>query len=435
MTIQTDATTRQQEPISKQQIADENHAAEVAQGFTSDQPGASDNLDTDTRSPEQKAKDVAETVRGQQQAQANDREDLMADIAAKRRAHMAGQAEDEPEDDGFDESVDILDKNQENQSQEQETETAQDAQVQQEAAPPAETGPRFFTDANGQQLCELMVNGVKKVVPAERVLAAAQKLEAGDERLRQAAEERTRLEQDKLRFQQERLAAQQVSQPSVDPDAAAKQKALLRERVEKLLNEGDDNSIDGLVEALYEGRQAAIPQVNPHQIAQEAVLITNRNAWDNQLILDSQTFESDPEFADINGNEILGQKAKEYAMQLAGSVDANGLKPRDKNIRPLELMRQAAEMARNEARQLAAALGVTIPQPQTHTQQTSRAAATEARKQQLGNTVTGGAAPRPAVEGERKPNPDGGRNPSSMDSKAAAFAGLNAIRTQPALKR
>lgn len=430
MTIQQDATTRQQEPISKQQIADENHAAELAQGFTSDQPGASDNLDTDTRSPEQKAKDVAETVRGQQQAAANDREDLMSDIAAKRRAHMAGQVEDAADDDGYDESVDILDENQENQSQEQETETAQDAQGQQEAAPPADTGPRFFTDVNGQQLCELMVNGVKKVVPAERVLAAAQKLEAGDERLRQAAEERTRLEQDKLRFAQERQAAQQVSQPSVDPDAAAKQRALLRERVEKLLNEGDDDSIDGLVEVLLEGRQQAIPQVNPHQIAQEAVIISNRNAWDNQLILDSQTFESDPEFADINGNELLGQKAAEYAKQLTRERNA-----RDLNIRPLDIMRQASDMARNEARQLAAALGVTIPQVQNQTQQTSRAAATEARKQQLGNTVTGGAAPRPAVEGERKAVPDGGRNPTSMDSKAAAFAGLNAIRTQPALKR
>nr|UVX62912.1 MAG: hypothetical protein [Bacteriophage sp.] len=430
MTIQQDATTRQQEPISKQQIADENHAAEVAQGFTVDQPGASDNLNTDTRSPEQKAKDVADQVREQQQAQANDREDLMSDIAAKRRAHMAGQAEDMPEDDGFDESVDILNENQENQSQENETQVAPEAQAAQDVQPPADTGPRFFTDANGQQQCELLVNGVKRVVPAERVLAAAQKLEAGDERLRQAAEERTRLEQDRLRWIQEQRAAQQVSQPSVDPDAAAKQKALLRERVEKLLNEGDESSIDGLVEVLYEGRQAAIPQINPHQIAQEAVIIANRNAWDNQLISDSQTFETDPEFADINGNDILGQKAAEYAKQLTRERNA-----RDLNIRPLDIMRQAANMARDEARQLAAALGVTIPQASSQTQQTSREAATEARKQQLGNTVTGGAAPRPTVEGERKAAPDGGRNPSSMDSKAAAFAGLNAVRTQPALKR
>ncbi len=431
MTIQnTDATTRQQ---TQQQIADENHAANSASGFVPPVPPAPEA--EDTRTPEQKAKDVAETVRGQQQAAANDREELMASIAARRRQHMA---EEHPEDDndGWEnENVDILDENQENQTQEQETQGAQEAQVQPEAAPPADTGPRFFTDANGQQQCELLINGVKKVVPAERVLAAAQKLEAGDERLRQAAEERTRLEQEKLRFAQERQAAQQVSQPSVDPDAAAKQKALLRERVERLLNEGDDSSIDGLVEALYEGRQPAIPPVNPHQIAQEAIIINNRNVWDTQLIADSQTFETDPEFADINGNEVLSQKASEYARQLATGKDDNGHNARDKNIRPLDIMRQAANMARAEARKMAEALGLQVAQAPSQTQPTSRAAATEARKQQLGNTVTGGAAPRTSGEEQRKAVPDGGRNPSSMDSKAAAFAGLNAVRTQPALKR
>src|SRR6478736_717027 len=291
MTIQKDATTQ---PVSQQQIADENAAAAQVNGHNTDQPqlGASDNLDnaSQEQTPEQK-QSAADIVQAQHQQQADDREALMAKISRDRRQHMRDEHDELDQDLMLDNPDDV----QENDEQEQDTSAAQEAQAVQEAQQqPQATGPRFFTDGNGVEQCELLVNGVKKVVPAERVYAAAQKLEAGDEKLRQAHEERQRLEQERQAFAQQKQSAQQFKQPSVDPDAEAKLKTQLRSDLERLINEGDDSAMDALVESLVKGRSQLSPAVDPHQIAHEAVIIQNNIAWDTALIQASQAFDADP---------------------------------------------------------------------------------------------------------------------------------------------
>lgn len=436
MTIQTDATTRQQnqqQPISAQQIADENSAANAASGFLPPiPPGASDNIsEGQTAQTTEAGKSVADIVREQQRSQAQDQEDFLASIAARRRQHMAEGTENDDDNDDFNEELDNSDDSQENHVQEQEAGAAQDAQQQQDAAQQvADNQPRFFTHTDGKQYCELLVNGEKKVVPAERVIAAAQKLEAGDERLRQAAQERAQLEADRIRFQQEQ-AARQIQQPSVDPDAEANLKAQLRAGFDRLVNEGDDSAMDALVETIMKGRNAPSPQVDIHQLASQVSVEQNQRAWDAQLPLDDVQFTNDPAFADINGNEVLSQRAKEFAIEMTRELDA-----RSRNVSPLWIMQQAGIKARNEALAMAQALGLQAPVQQSQTQQVARADAVAARKQQLGNTATGGAAPAAQVAGEpRKAAPDGGRNPGSLDAKAAAFASMNAVRTQPMIKR
>jgi len=426
MTIQKDATTQ---PVSQQQIADENAAAAQVNGHNTDQPqlGASDNLDnaSQEQTPEQK-QSAADIVQAQHQQQADDREALMAKISRDRRQHMRDEHDELDQDLMLDNPDDV----QENDEQEQDTSAAQEAQAVQEAQQqPQATGPRFFTDGNGVEQCELLVNGVKKVVPAERVYAAAQKLEAGDEKLRQAHEERQRLEQERQAFAQQKQSAQQFKQPSVDPDAEAKLKTQLRSDLERLINEGDDSAMDALVESLVKGRSQLSPGVDPHQIAHEAVIIQNNIAWDTALIQASQAFDADPEFADVNGNEVLAAKATEYAKQLVTQYDA-----RNRNVPPLAIMKEAATMARNEALQLAQALGLPVPTQQGQTQQgASRADQVAARKTQAGNTVTGGGQGR--VTSQPTKVADGGKNPNSRDAKVAAFAGLVAGRTNPMIKR
>ena len=425
MTIPQDATTQPYNNITKQSVVAENQAAAAAQGYTDpEQAGASDNLDTDTGAVET-GKSVADTVREQQAAQAKDSEDFLASIAERRRAHLREGADESQDLYG----LDIEDESQENQVQEVETEVEQDAQVQQEAAPAQDlNAPRFFTDESGNQKVELLVNGKVQVVDASRVIAAAQKLEAGDERLRQAAEERQRLERERAELEQLKLASQQIQQPSntdADPDLKAK----LREGFERLYNEGDDSALDDLVETLAKGRQPTTPQIDPNLVAEQAIVKLNQKAWDHALQVDAQTYESDPAFADVVGNPVLSTKATQYAQQLVREMKA-----RDNNIRPLEIMSRAAEMARNEARELAAALGYTGQQVTTQ-QVNSRAAATEARKSQVGNTVLGSGTQRASVQSKPAAVPDGGKSPSSMDAKLAAFAGLTHGRTAPAIKR
>lgn len=425
MTIPQDAKTQ---TVSQQQIADENAAAALVNGHTAEQPqvGASDGVtdNPEVQTPEQKQR-AADIVQAQHAQQADDREALMADIARQRREHMRDEHSELDQDLMLDNSED----DPENVEQEQETQVAPEAQAAQEVPPPAETGPRFFKDANGVEQCELLVNGVKKVVPAERVYAAAQKLEAGDERLRQAALEREQLARERQQLEQQRLAAQQIKQPSVDPDAEANLKAQLREGLERLVNDADDSAMDALVDTLMKGRAPAIPAYDPHQVAQEAVIIQNQQAWDTALTQASAIFDADPNFADVNGNEVLAAKATEYAKQLVAKYDA-----RNRNVPPLAIMQEAAIMARNEAQQLAAALGLQVPAPTGQTQQgASRADQVNARKTQAGNTVTGGGLGRVTTQAA-KPK-DGGQNPNSRDAKVAAFAGITAARTNPMIKR
>lgn len=425
MTIQKDATTQ---PVSQQQIADENAAAAIVNGHTSEQPqvGASDGVTDapEVQTPDQKQR-AADIVQAQHQQQADDREALMADISRNRRQHMR----DEHDELDQDLLLDNTDDDPENVEQEQETQVAPEAQAAQEVQQPADTGPRFFKDANGVEQCELLVNGVKRIVPAERVYAAAQKLEAGDERLRQAAIEREQLARERQQLEQQRLAAQQIKQPSVDPDAEANLKAQLREGFERLVNEGDESAMDALVETIMKGRAPAIPAVDPHQVAHEAVIIQNQQAWDTALVQASSVFDADPNFADVNGNEVLAAKATEYAKQLVAKYDA-----RNRNVPPLAIMQEAAIMARNEAQQLAAALGLQVPAPTGQTQQgASRADQVNARKTQAGNTVTGGGQGRVVAQPTKVK--DGGQNPNSRDAKVAAFAGITAARTNPMIKR
>ena len=426
MTIQQDAMTRKATEVSPQQVIEENNAAAVAAGFTQPEvEGASEKQGTVEQTTEAK-KSITDQVREQQAAQAKDHEDFLASIAERRRQHLAEGAGE-----GFDlYGLDNDEESQDNQVQEEETEVEQDAQVQQEAAPQVDNNaPRFFTDANGNQKVELLVNGKVQVVDASRVIAAAQKLEAGDERLRQAAEERQRLERERAELEQLRLASQQTQQPSstdADPDLKAK----LRQGFERLYNEGDDSALDELVDTLAKGRQQAIPQVDTTQVVQQVIVEQNRKAWDHALQIDAQAYESDPAYADVVGNPVLSTKAAQYAQKLVRESNA-----RDNNISPREIMNRAANMARNEARELAAALGYTGQQVTTTQQVNSRAAAVEARKSQAGQTVLGSGAQRESEAPKKAAVPDGGRSPSSMDAKLAAFSGLTQGRTAPAIKR
>lgn len=426
MTIQQDAMTRKANEVSPQQVIEENNAAAVAAGYTQQEiEGASDHLDTPETSTEAK-KSVTDQVREHQAAQAKDQEDFLASIAERRRAHLREGADDSQDLYGLDND----DESQENQEQEEVTEVEQEAQVQQEAVPAQDlNAPRFFTDANGNQMVELLVNGKVQAVPLSRVTAAAQKLEAGDERLRQAAEERQRLERERAEFEQQKLVSQQnqqLSSADADPDLKAK----LRQDFERLYNEGDDTALDSLVDTLAKGRQQAIPQVDTAQVVQQVIVAQNHKAWDHSLQVDAQTYESDPAYADVVGNPVLSAKAQAYAQQIVRESKA-----RDNNIRPLDIMTRAAEMARNEARELASALGYTSQQVTTTQQVNSRAAAVEARKSQVGQTVLGGAATRASETPKKAAVPDGGRSPSTMDAKLAAFAGLTQGRTAPAIKR
>lgn len=426
MTIQQDATTQPYGNITKQSVVAENEAAAAAAGYTDpEQTGASDNLDAD-HAPQEAGKSVADTVREQQAAQAKDSEDFLANIAERRRAHLREGADESQDLYG----LDIEDESQENQVQEERTEVEQEAQVQQEAVPAQDlNAPRFFTDAEGNQKVELLVNGKVQVVDASRVIAAAQKLEAGDERLRQAAEERQRLDRERAELEQLRLASQQnqqLSSADADPDLKAK----LRQGFERLYNEGDDTALDELVDTLAKGRQQAIPQVDTTQVVQQVITAQNQKAWDHSLQVDAQAYESDPAYADVVGNPALSAKATQYAQQLVRETKA-----RDNNISPREIMNRAADMARNEARELAAALGYTGQQQVTTQQESSRAAATEARKSQVGNTVLGSGTQRGSAQSKPAAAPDGGKSPSTMDAKLAAFAGLTQGRTAPAIKR
>lgn len=426
MTIQKDATTQPYGNITKQSVVAENEAAAAAAGYTDpEQTGASDNLDSD-HAPQEAGKSVADTVREQQAAQAKDQEDFLANIAERRRAHLREGADESQDLYG----LDIDDESQENQVQEEVNEEEQEAQAQQDATPAQDlNAPRFFTDADGKQKVELLVNGKVQVVDASRVIAAAQKLEAGDERLRQAAEERQRLERERAELEQLRLASQQnqqLSNADADPDLKAK----LRQGFERLYNEGDESALEELVDTLAKGRQQAIPQIDPNQLVEQVLVKQNHKAWDHALQVDAQAYETDPAFADVVGNPVLSAKATQYAQQLVRETKA-----RDNNIRPLDIMARAAEMARNEARELAAALGYTGQQQVTTQQVSSRAAATEARKSQVGNTVLGSGTQRGNVQSKPAAVPDGGKSPSSMDAKLAAFAGLTQGRTAPAIKR
>jgi hypothetical protein len=426
MTIQQDAMTRKATDITPQQVIEENNAAAVAAGFTQQEiEGASDNIDTVEQAAEAK-KSITDQVREHQAAQAKDSEDFLASIAERRRAHLREGADDSQDLYG----LDIEDENQDNQEQEVETEVEQEAQVQQEAAPQVDkNAPRFFTDESGNQKVELLVNGKVQVVDASRVIAAAQKLEAGDERLRQAAEERQRLERERAELEQLRLASQQnqqLSSADADPDLKAK----LRQGFERLYNEGDDSALDDLVETLAKGRQPTTPQIDPNLVAEQAVVKLNQKAWDHALQVDAQAYETDPAYADVVGNPTLSAKATQYAQQLVRETKA-----RDNNISPREIMNRAAEMARNEARELAAALGYTGQQVTTTQQVNSRAAAVDARKSQVGQTVLGSGAQRASEAPKKAAVPDGGKSPSSMDAKLAAFAGLTQGRTAPAIKR
>lgn len=426
MTIQKDATTQPYGNITKQSVVAENEAAAAAAGYTDpEQAGASDNLDAD-HAPQEAGKSVTDTVREQQAAQAKDSEDFLASIAERRRAHLREGADESQDLYG----LDIEDESQENQVQEEVNEVEQEAQAQQDATPAQDlNAPRFFTDADGNQKVELLVNGKVQVVDASRVIAAAQKLEAGDERLRQAAEERQRLDRERAELEQLRLASQQnqqLSSADADPDLKAK----LRQGFERLYNEGDDTALDELVDTLAKGRQQAIPQVDTTQVVQQVITAQNQKAWDHALQVDAQAYESDPAYADVVGNPALSAKATQYAQQLVRETKA-----RDNNISPREIMNRAADMARNEARELAAALGYTGQQQVTTQQESSRAAATEARKSQVGNTVLGSGTQRGNVQSKPAAAPDGGKSPSSMDAKLAAFAGLTQGRTAPAIKR
>lgn len=427
MPIPTDVKTSTAAAVelTPEQIRQENADAAAASGYTDPQrPGESDNIQ-DASQPDEatRKQSAAETVRAQHQQQADDREDLMASIAARRRAHMSEGQEDM---DAYGEIVDNADETQQNHVQDGETEVAQEAQAAQEAQTPPEHSPRFFTNEAGQEVVELLVNGKVTVVPAARVLAAAQKLEAGDERLRQAAQERQRLDAERQEFERQKLAQQQIPQPSAtdaDPDLKAK----LREGFSRL-QDGDEQAVDELVQTLAQGRQPTTPQIDTAQLANEVAIQQNRTAWSNNLLSDEQAYMADPSFADITGNPLLAERAAAVAKQICAES-----KPWDTGARPRDIMNRAAEYVRNEARQMAEAAGYVQPQQQVAPQPNGRADATAARKAQAGSTVVSSEAQRPLT-----PKPvaqDGGRSPSSMDSKLAAFAGLQGARTNPAIKR
>lgn len=430
MTIHTDAKTSTPNVVSPEQIRQENAAAEQAsQGYVApEQVGASDNVsDASHVDDATRRQNAADIVREQQNQVANDRENLMADIAARRRQHIN---EENGEGDDYYATVDNDDEVQQNQSQEVETSGAQEAQAAQEAQQPAESGPRFYTDEAGQEVVELLVNGKKTVVPAQRVYAAAQKLEAGDEKLRLAAQERAQLQAERQQFEQERLAAKQIQQPS--SDATPELKAQLREGLIKL-QDGDEHAVDALVDTLAQGRQPTTPQIDTAQLAAQVTQQQNRTAWGNNLHSDAQAYESDPAYADITSNPMLAEKAAAYAKQYCNDHQSwnTGERPRD-------IMNRAAERVRAEAKAMAEAFGYLSPQAtnqqQVTTQQTGRSAAVEARKSQAGSTVVSSQTQRES-NAQRQVAQDGGRSPSSMDAKLAAFSGIAAARNNPAIKR
>lgn len=407
--------------VSEAQIRQENAEADIASGYTApEQTGASDNLSVTPPALPQ-TKSVEDRILDGQRQVADDREDFMADIARRRREHLA---EDQPED-AY--GVDNDHESDDNHPQEQETSAAQEVQTtQEEVVPVTNDQPRFFTDAAGQRMVELLVNGQKMVVPEQRVIAAAQKLEAGDERLREANFQRQQLDADRAQFERER-AAQQIQQPS-STDADNNLRSQLRDGLDRMYNNGDEQALDGLADLLVQGRQ------NPISVDQVTDAVTakiNQNAWNNALQNDVAAYEADPAFSDITGNPVLAQRAVAMAtqyMQQHPEVRTSGISPR-------QVMNHCAATIRNEAQQYAQALGLVTPQPQTLQQEPqSRAAVVEQRKTQAGNTVVGGGTQR-ADTSARPATPDGGRSPSSMDAKVAAFAGLVDSRNNPTVRR
>lgn len=407
--------------VSEAQIRQENaEAALASSGYIPEQTGASDAV-TPPPLPTAVPLSQGDKIRESQQAQADDREALMSDIAARRRAHL----QDEHMQDAY--GLDNDDEVNDNQPQEQETQVAQAEQQAQEVPPPVQDDqPRFFTDAAGKRMVELLVNGQRQIVDESRVIAAAQKIEAGDERLRQAHFERQQLDAERAQLERDR-AALQIPQPSTTDAENLKQQ--LREGFDRVYNNGDEAALDGLVDLLVQGRQSTTPSAD--QVADAAIARINQNAWNGALQNDVAAYESDPAFADITGNAMLAQRAVAMAtdyMTRHPEVRSNGTTPR-------QVMNHCATLVRQEAQQYAQALGIQpAPQPQALQQGQSRSDAVEQRKAQAGTTVVSGGAPR-TESAQRTVAQDGGRSPSSMDSKVAAFAGLQNMRTQSVARR
>ena len=412
--------------VSEQQIRQENAEAAAASGYTSpEQNGVSDNLSPPPL-PEVVNTQLKDKIKAGQQQAADDREDFMADIARKRREHEASQADGQPED-AY--GVDIDSEVDDNQPQEQETQVAQEVQTSQDgSAQVADDQPRFFTAADGSRKVELLVNGQKMVVDEARVLVAAQKLEAGDERLREAAFQRQQLIADRQQLERDR-AALQIQQPSAT-DADQNLRQQLRDGFDRMYNSGDETALDGLVDVIMQGRQQATPQIDTRQIADQVTADLNQKAWNDALQNDVAAYESDSAFSDITGNPVFSARAANYAKQYMldhPEVRTSGTTPR-------QVMNHCAQIVRDEVAVFSQGLNVQpTHQPQVQQAQ-SRADVVEQRKTQAGNTVVSGGTQR-AENTQRTVAQDGGRSPTSMDAKVAAFAGLQADRTQSVVRR
>lgn len=409
--------------LTEEQIRNENADAAAASGFIPPQQAGASDAVTPPALPIVEPAGQADSIREGQAGRDNDREAFMNDIAQRRRQFM-NDGEQPLDAYGIDNDEITVD----NQPQETVTQVAQDVQPSVDDSLITNDQPRFFTTADGQRKVELLVNGQRQIVDESRVIAAAQKLEAGDERLREAAMERQRLDAERQQLERDRAALQNSQPSATDADQNLRQQ--LRDGLTRMYNEGDEAALDTLVDSIMAGRQPA-PQIDTRQIADQVAADLNQKAWDANLQNDVAAYESDPAFADITGNPMFRQRAVEYAkkyMMENPGVRTNGTTPR-------QVMNHCAEIVRGEVQAFSQALNVQpAPQPQLEQGGQSRATSVEQRKTQVGNTVVGGSAQRQQAS-QQQVIPDGGRSPSSMDAKVAAFAGLQEARTQPVVRR
>lgn len=409
--------------LTEEQIRNENADAAAASGFIPPQQAGASDAVTPPPLPVVEPAGQAESIREGQAGRDNDREAFMNDIAQRRRQFM-NDGEQPLDAYGIDNDEITVD----NQPQETEAQVAQEVQPSVDDSLITNDQPRFFTTADGQRKVELLVNGQRQIVDESRVIAAAQKLEAGDERLREAAMERQRLDAERQQLERDRAALQNSQPSATDADQNLRQQ--LRDGLTRMYNEGDEAALDTLVDSIMAGRQSA-PQIDTRQIADQVTADLNQKAWDANLQNDVAAYESDPAFADITGNPMFSQRAVDYARKYMAEhpeVRTNGTTPR-------QVMNHCAQVVRGEVQAFTQALNVQpAPQPQMEQVGQSRATSVEQRKTQVGNTVVGGSAQRQQAS-QQQVIPDGGRSPSSMDAKVAAFAGLQDARNNPVVRR
>lgn len=412
-TLQAQAAAKRAQRMAESE--EDNAAAHASgDGDLHEQTGRSDpQADNGVPTEPPKPRDVADIMRDSMAEINRNRDNIADSIMRKRREASEALAAEMGDDASFgDEGIDNSQEAGNNQAQEEGTTAAQAAPVQQDAAPAQDEQLGFFNDENGQQMARLLVNGKIEVVPANVALAQLQKLHAGDERLRLAAEREKQLNQ--------QLQQPPQHQPSTDAASVEQRKVQLRETLEKVVNLGDEESMDALVEQLAQGTpQQATPQLTPQDVARIATQAQRDAAWSTSVDTAERALFADPLYNDVTGNEfVYGLVAKE-----AGEL-SNALGAKQAGINPRDIMNLAAENIRNK-------LGLApAVQPVAQQQPTTRAQAVQQRVQTMGTTVQGGSGAR-TVSQSKPAQPDGGLNPTSRDARLNGFAQLKAARENP----